>query len=213
MAPCLHISAVDATGDVLIAGATAAPGYPTTPDSYQPNYTAASKTVLTCGPPIPMEVTSPSGYVTLVKADGSGLIFSTFFSGSKSDSVSFAALTSAGIYLGGQGRFRRFAWVRWHSAVSVPPSRLRDPNGAGWIGHFVNSHAAGNSLAYDSTTGTLLLVSGSDLLRFDPSTATPIACLLDAADSNPVTSVAPGELLAMYRAFPILREQPVWRSQ
>ena len=33
-----------------------------------------------------MEYTSPSGYVTLVKADGSGLIFSTFFSGSKSDS-------------------------------------------------------------------------------------------------------------------------------
>ncbi len=137
--------AVDAQGNVLIAGTTAAPGYPTTPDSYQPNYTAASKTVLTCGPPIPMEVTSPSGYVTLVKADGSGLIFSTFFSGSKSDSVSFAALTSAGIYLGGPSRFRRSAWVRRRSAVSMPPSRLRDPNGAGWIGHFVNSHAAGNS--------------------------------------------------------------------
>lgn len=94
--------ALDAQGNVLIAGATAAPGYPTTPDSYQPNYTAASKTVLTCGPPIPMEVTSPSGYVTVVKADGSGLVFSTFFSGSKTDNVSFAALTSAGIYLGGQ---------------------------------------------------------------------------------------------------------------
>ena len=41
-----------------------------------------------------MEFTSPSGYVTLVKPDGSGLIFSTFFSGSKTDTVSFAALTS-----------------------------------------------------------------------------------------------------------------------
>ncbi len=57
--------AVDAQGNVLIAGTTNAPGYPTTPDSYQPNYTAASGTVVTCGPPIPMEFTSPSGYVTL----------------------------------------------------------------------------------------------------------------------------------------------------
>jgi hypothetical protein len=94
--------AVDSQGNVLIAGTTNAPGYPTTPDSYQPNYTAASGTVLTCGPPIPPEFTSPSGYVTLVNSDGSGLIFSTFFSGSNNDSVSFAAMTSAGIYLAGQ---------------------------------------------------------------------------------------------------------------
>src|SRR5262249_34663972 len=94
--------AVDPQGNILIAGSTSASGYPTTPHSYQPNYTAANSTVLTCGPPIPMEITSPSGYVTLVKADGSGLIFSTFFSGTKSDTVSFAASTSTGIYLAGQ---------------------------------------------------------------------------------------------------------------
>jgi hypothetical protein len=57
--------AVDAQGNVLIAGTTSAPGYPTTPASYQPNYTAASGTVETCGPPIPVEYTTPSGYVTL----------------------------------------------------------------------------------------------------------------------------------------------------
>jgi uncharacterized protein (TIGR03437 family) len=200
--------AVDATGDVLIAGATAAPGYPTTPDSYQPNYTAASKTVLTCGPPIPMEVTSPSGYVTLVKADGSGLIFSTFFSGSKSDSVSFAALTSAGIYLGGQAGSADLPGFDG----TVPSPCLP----AGFVTRMALDGSAissthtppGTPVAYDSTTGTLLLVSGSDLLRFDPSTATPIACLLDAADSNPVTSVAPGELLAMYGRFLYFENNP-----
>jgi uncharacterized protein (TIGR03437 family) len=59
----------------------------------------------------------------------------------------------------------------------------------------------GTPLAYDSTSGTMLMVSGSDLLRFDPSQATPIACLLDAADLNPVAAIAPGELLAMFGRF------------
>jgi hypothetical protein len=63
-------------------------------------------------------------------------------------------------------------------------------------------------LAYDSTTGTLLLTSGNDLLRFDPSQATPIACLLDAADLSPVTAIAPGELLAMFGRFLYFETNP-----
>lgn len=59
-------------GNILIAGTTSAPGYPTTPNSYQPTYTAASGTVETCGPPVPPGVHLSSGYVTLVKGDGSG---------------------------------------------------------------------------------------------------------------------------------------------
>jgi uncharacterized protein (TIGR03437 family) len=204
--------AVDAGGNVLIAGTTAAPGYPTTPNSYQPNYTAANKTILTCGPPIPMEVTSPSGYVTLVKADGSGLIFSTFFSGTNSDSVSFAALTSTGIYLAGKA-----------GSVDLPGFDGAVPSACGSV-NFVtrmtmdgsaisSSHTPpGTPLAYDSTTGTLLLASGNDLLHFDPSQATPIACVLDAADLSPVTAVAPGELLAMFGRFLYLQNNPFGAS-
>ena len=204
--------AVDAGGNVLIAGTTAAPAYPTTPNSYQPNYVAAIKTVETCCPPIPMEVTSPSGYMTLVTADGSGLIFSTFFSGTNSDSVSFAALTSTGIYLAGQA-----------SSVDLPGLDGAVPSACGAV-NFVtrmtldgsaisSSHTPpGTPLAYDATTGTLLLASGNDLLRFDPSRATPIACVLDAADLTPVTAVAPGELLAMFGRFLYFQNNPFAES-
>src|ERR1035438_6604580 len=148
-----------------------------------------------------MEVTSPSGYVTLVKADGSGLIFSTFLSGSKSDSISFAALTTAGIYLAGQA-----------GSVDLPGFNGAVPSQCvpvGFVTRMTLDGAAisssrtptGTSVAYDSTTGTLLLVSGNDLLRFDPSQATSIACMLDAADLSPVTAVAPGELLSMFGRF------------
>lgn len=192
---------VDAQGDILIAGTTSAPGYPTTSGSYQPNYTAANGTVETCGPPIPMEFTSPSGYVTLVKADVSGLIFSTFFSGSKSDSVSFAALTSTGIYLAGQAGSVDLPGFDG----TVPSPCLPD----GFVTRMTLDGSAitasrtppGTPLAYDPTSGTLLLASGNNLIRFDPSRPTPIACILDSADLSPVTAIAPGELLSMFGHF------------
>jgi uncharacterized protein (TIGR03437 family) len=200
--------ALDAQGNILIAGSTAAPAYPTTPDSYQPNYSAASSTISTCGPPIPMEITSPSGYVTLVKADGSGLIFSTFFSGSKTDRITFAALTNSGIYLGGQA-----------GSTDLPGFNGAVPSPCLPVGFVVRMALDGSAispahtppgtpLAYDSKTGTLLLVSGCDLLRFDPSTLTPIACVLDAADLSPVTAVAPGELLTMFGRFQYFETNP-----
>lgn len=199
---------VDSQGNILIAGTTDAPGYPTTANSYQPTYTAASGTVETCGPPVPLEFTSPSGYVTLVKGDGSGLIFSTFFSGSKTDSVSFAALTNDGIYLAGQA-----------GSVDLPGFDGAVPSQClpvGFVARMTPDGSAvsssrtppGTPLAYDSTSGTLLLSSGSDLLRFDPSQATPIACVLDAADLNPVTAVAPGELLSMFGRFLYFENNP-----
>jgi uncharacterized protein (TIGR03437 family) len=193
--------AIDAQDNVLIAGTTSAPGYPTTPNSYQPNYTAASGTVDTCGPPIPLEFTSPSGYVTLVSAGGSGLIFSTFFSGTQYDSVSFAALTSAGIYLAGQA-----------GSADLPGFDGAVPSQCIPVGFVTRMTLDGSAIsssrtppgtpvAYDSTTGTLLLASDGDLLRFDLSRSTPIACVLDSADFAPITAVAPGELLSMFGRF------------
>ena len=200
--------AVDAQGNILIAGTTSAPGYPTTSGSYQPNYTAANGIVDTCGPPIPLEFTSPSGYVTSVKADGSGLIFSTFFSGTKSDTVNFAALTSTGIYLAG-----------YAGSVDLPGFDGAVPSlctPVGFVTRMTLDGSAisrsgtppGTPLAYDSTSGTLLLASGNDLIRFDPSQPTPIACMLDAADLSPVTAIAPGEVLSMFGRFLYFETSP-----
>jgi uncharacterized protein (TIGR03437 family) len=200
--------ALDAQGDVLVAGTTSSPGYPTTPDSYLPIYTAASGTIETCGPPIPLEFTSPSGYVTLVKSDGAGLIFSTFFSGTKSDTIGFAALTSAGIYIAGQAG--SVDLPGFDGAVPLPCAPVGFVTRLTLDGSGISSTRTppGTPLAYDSTTETLLLVSGNDLIRFDPSAATPIACVLDAADLRPVTAVAPGELLSMFGRFLYLETNP-----
>lgn len=201
--------ALDAQANVLLAGTTSAPAYPTTAASYEPTYSAESKIELSCGPPIPLQITSPSGYVTLVKNDGSGLLFSTFFSGSKSDELTFAAMTGAGIYLGGRA-----------GSVDLPGFNGGVPSACVPVG-FVSrmtldgsavssSHTPpGTPLAVDSTNGTLLLASGSDLVRFDPTQPTSIACVLDSADLSPVSSVAPGELLTMYGRFRYYATEPV----
>ncbi len=196
--------ALDDQGNILIVGTTSAPAYPTTPGTYQPNYTAASGTQLTCGPPIAMEFTSPSGYVTLVKADGTGLIFSTFFSGSKGDSISFAALTAAGIFLAGQAG--SVDLPGFDGAVPSPCVPVGFVTRIALDGSAISSSRTppGTPVAYDSTTGTILLASGNDLLRFDPSQPTPIACLLDAADMSRPTAIAPGELLSVFGRFSYL---------
>ncbi len=192
---------VDAQGNILIAGTTSAPAYPTTSGSYQPGYTAANGIVNTCGPPIPLEYTSPSGYVTLLKPDGSGLVFSTFFSGTKTDSVSFAALSKTGIYLAGQAG--SVDLPGFDGAVPPPCAPVGFVTRMTLDGSAISESRTppGTPLAYDSTSGTLLLASGNDLIRFDPSQPTPVACMLDAADLGPVTAIAPGELLSMFGRF------------
>lgn len=200
--------AVDAQGNILVAGTTYAPAYPTTPNAFEPVYTAASGIIQTCGPPVPEEITSPSGYVTLVKADGSGLIFSTFFSGSNNDYLRFAALTSAGIYLAGQAGSPDLPG--FDGAVPSPCVPLGYVTRMTLDGSSVSLSRTppGTPLAYDSSTGTLLLAYRDSLLRFDPSQSTPIACVVDAADLSPVTSVAPGELLTMLGRFQFYGLEP-----
>jgi uncharacterized protein (TIGR03437 family) len=57
----------------------------------------------------------------------------------------------------------------------------------------------GTVLAYDPFTGMLLAWTGTDLIRFDPAAPPPaIACIVDAVDLSPVTSVAPGELVTLF---------------
>jgi uncharacterized protein (TIGR03437 family) len=200
--------AVDSPGNIWIAGTTNAPGYPTTTGSYEPNYTASSTTIFTCGPPIPMEVTSPSGYLTVVKPDGSSLVLSTFFSGSKSDSITFGALTASGIYLAGQAGSTDLPG--FNGAVPSQCTPLGFVTRMTLDGTAISSSRTppGTPLAVDPTTGTLLLAYGSDLVRYDPSQPTPIACLLDAADLRPVTAIAPGELLSMFGRFQYFATSP-----
>jgi uncharacterized protein (TIGR03437 family) len=189
---------VDAQRNVVLAGTTNSPDYPTTSNAFEPFYIAnAPSPPNTCfwacliSPPA-------SGYITKLNATGTGLIYSTFLSGTQADTIAFAAVTSSGIYLSGLARSADFPGLEAFPSQCLPQTfetRLSLDGSSITAARML----PGSVLAYNPATSMLLAWTGADLISFDPAAPpTPIACILDAADSQPVTSIAPGELLSIF---------------
>jgi uncharacterized protein (TIGR03437 family) len=191
---------VDAQRNVVLAGTTNSPDYPTTSNAFEPFYIANAPSppnTCLCGCVFPPPA---SGYITKLNATGTGLLYSTFLSGTQADTIGFAAFTSGGIYLSGQAGSPDFPGLEGVPLQCMPQTfetRLSLDGSAITAARMV----PGNVLAYDPATGMLLAWTGTDLISFDPAAPpTAIACILDAADLRPVTSIAPGELLSIFGA-------------
>jgi uncharacterized protein (TIGR03437 family) len=199
--------AVDAQGDILVAGTTYSPDYPTTSGSLQPAYSALIS--VDAQPRTVFFYNSPTGYVSLLKSDGTALVFSTFFGGTNNDTLGSAALTGTGIHISGQAGSTDLPGFNGVAPPQcLPHAYTADLTVDGST--LLATHAAsGTPLAYDSTTGTWLLDSGSDLVRFDPSFPANMTCVLASADFSPATAVAPGELVSIFGAFAYEGGQPV----
>jgi uncharacterized protein (TIGR03437 family) len=193
---------VNAQGDAFVAGTTNSPDYPTTPNAYEREYIANAAPIENCLfifncvnlPPA-------SGYLTQVNPTGTGLIYSSYFSGTQHDTMTFAAFTPSAIYVGGSAGSADLPGFAGYPQQCLPQTyETRLSADATEIG--ASRITPGNVLAYDAFAGTLIASSGSDVVAVDPNAAqTPIACILDAADLKPVTSIAPGELLSLFREF------------
>jgi uncharacterized protein (TIGR03437 family) len=196
---------VDAQHDVILAGKTNSPDYPVTSSAFQPYYLANAPNpppflcsgllYITCLYPPPA-----SGFITRLAADGTGLLYSSYFSGSQTDLINFAALTGKGIYLSGQASSADLPGLEGVPIQCLPEnfSMLLNLDGSSITAARTLS---GNVQAYDPTTDTLLAWTGTDLVRLDPNPPpSPIACIVDAADMRPVSAIAPGELLSVFGA-------------
>jgi uncharacterized protein (TIGR03437 family) len=192
---------VDAQGEVLLAGTTFSPDYPTTARGLQPIYVANA-------PPPPQSclfgcIFPPpaSGYLTKLNATGSALLNSTFFSGTQADTITFAAFTNSGIYLSGQARSADLPGFFGAAPAPCLPQTFAarlSPDGSEVARTLLVN---GTVVAYNAATSGLIAWTGSDLVSVDPSApADPIACILDAADLHPVSAIAPGQLLSIFGA-------------
>ena len=133
-----------------------------------------------------------------MNATGTGLVYSTFLSGTQADTIAFAAFTSGGIYLSGQARSADFPGLEG-APVQCLPSAYETRLSLDGLTITAARMVPGNAMAYDQATGMLLAWTGADLIGFDPAAPpAPITCILDAADLQPVTSIAPGELLSIF---------------
>lgn len=194
---------VDAQGDVFVAGTTVSPDYPATPGADEPLYIASGPRVsciyiINCfnAPPA-------TGYVTEVNPTGTALVYSSYFGGTQTDTVSFAAFLPSGIYLGGSAGSADLPGFTGYPQPCLPQAyetRLSaDATAAG-----PSRAVPGKVLAYDVFAGTLITVdgTGTNIIAVDPDAAqTPIACILDSADLQPAGAIAPGQLLSLFGEF------------
>lgn len=191
---------VDSQDNVSLAGTTNSPDYPTTTGSFQPSYHATS-------PPPPgtclfgcVVPPNSSGYVTKLNATGTGLLYSTFFSGTKADTIDSAVIISdIGTFVSGSVGSPDLPGLENVPvpclASSLKFATLFSPDG---VKLTTTNLVPANILAYDAPNEKLLAWSGSDLISIDQFAPYSISCILDSADLRPVTAIAPGELLSIF---------------
>jgi uncharacterized protein (TIGR03437 family) len=192
---------VDAQGDVFVAGNTNSPDYPTTPNADEPDYVASATPpscffVLHC-----VNLSPNSGYISELNPTGTGLVYSSFFSGTQTDTINFATFTPSAVYLGGSASSPDLPGLTGYPQACLPQMYETSLSADGTeIG--ATRIAPGKVLAYDAAAGTLLATTGSNVIAVDPHAAVPpLACILDSADLKPVTSIAPGELVSLFGQF------------
>jgi uncharacterized protein (TIGR03437 family) len=202
--------AVDSAGNVILAGNTNSPDYPTTPSAYQPEF--FSIPVMTRfglngqAPPV-------APYITKLNASGTGLLWSTFLAGSGglSDASSFvqgdtlAGMTidaNGNILINGYSPSRDFPGL-WNTPVASRPTfahplsfiaRL-SPDGATLSPTqlLAQSHGRGIAARADGS-----VVAASPLASVTLSTVGRVAAIADTADNAKIVSVAPGQLLTLF---------------
>jgi uncharacterized protein (TIGR03437 family) len=194
---------VDAQGDAFVAGTTNSPDYPTTANAYQPQYIAGAKPrscffIIHC-----VNLPPASGYLTAVNPTGTGLVYSTYFGGTETDTINFFASTPAGLYVGGSAGSANLPGLAGYPQPCLPQGYATRLTADGLeIGPARIVH--GKVLAYDAKGGRLIATTGTNVIVIDPDAGqTPIACILDSADLKPVTAIAPHQLLSLFGEFSV----------
>jgi uncharacterized protein (TIGR03437 family) len=202
--------AVDAAGNLILAGNTSSPDYPTTPQGYQPAIEFTP--VFTKSSAVPEAV----GYLTELNASGTALVWSTFFGGAGMPAqIDAMALDMAGnIVFTGIGYSSDLPGL-WNTPVA---SRPTSTNPLAFVtrlsadGAVLSSTQLLPPLHYGGPVavrgdGTVLVASyignGSALqavsLSMSMSTAaTRVTAISDSADNARLSSVAPGQLITLF---------------
>jgi uncharacterized protein (TIGR03437 family) len=218
--------ALDAQGNVIVAGTTNSPDYPTTPQAYQPEYFANPATIVE--PPFSTDPPFSAGYVTKLSASGSSLIWSTLLSGSGGvtgttigDGISAIGFDSSGnILLCGFAGSSDFPGLQSTHVASRPPQPSNE--GATSFGFVARLSPDGTTLsptqlvaASVNLTGIAVRTDGSAVVigygtesvsgvvlpvfaSVGISSIGRVAAISDTADNAKIVSVAPSQLLTLY---------------
>lgn len=205
--------AVDNAGNVIVAGGTNSPDYPTTPGAYQPEY-FANPGLEQVGPFITVAPYS-AGYVTKLNATGTDLLWSTLLGGSgPGDGIVAMTLDSSeNILVSGHSASADFPGL-WSTPVASRPPQS-------WEGFVARLSPDGTTLSPTQLVPGSVNITGL-AVRSDGSVAVTgynadnrtgvspvlasvtipaigrVAAISDTADNAKLVSIAPGQLLTLY---------------
>jgi uncharacterized protein (TIGR03437 family) len=213
---------VDSAGNVIVAGTTNSADYPVTAGAFQTAYTASGRsgfdaTTVTFGPP------DSTGYVTKVAAGGASLVWSTYFGGSSQDQITgMAVLPSGEILLSGRAASDDLFFADTPEGCRPTPNQVlgfvgvlaADGGGAGATqlvqgapeclytncGTGLAAYQTGWPIAVRADGAAMIGGPNGTLAKVDSTPGGRIACLIDAADNAQLTSVAPGQIIALFGA-------------
>ena len=219
--------AVDTAGNVILAGTTSSPDYPTTADAYQPESFGNPQPQYLA--PASMQAPTSAGYVTKLNATGTGLIWSTYFAGSGAnipDSLPVGDLiTGMAVDASGNVLIEGFAMSPdlpglWNTPVAarpaIPPAgTLYNPVGfLGRIGangstiaptQLVSamqfSQPAASSVSATPDGDAVLVASllqAAPLFDVSLGALGRVEAICDPADEAKIVNVAAGQLLTLY---------------
>jgi uncharacterized protein (TIGR03437 family) len=214
--------AVDSAGNVIVAGTTNSDDYPVTPGAFQTAYLAAAPQQAYqigqfnyyMGPP------NATGYVTKVNSTGTGLIWSTYFGGSFQDQITGMAVSPAGdIVLSGRAgssdlfladipdgcrpsanQVLGFVARLAADGASVRATQVVEgvPDCLYLSCNTLAGYQSGWPLALRPDGTAVVAGANGSLASIDFSASSRIACLADPADYAQLSSVTPGQLIAIY---------------
>ncbi len=199
---------VDSDGNALLAGFTFSNDYPITTGAYQTTYRATNYPPLGPPTPHPGNVRPPaSGYLTKLNNSGTALIWSTFFGGTGSESITSVALDAQGnIAIAGLSGSKDLPGASTAPSGCTAAYHLELPYFARfspdaklllesrYIYGFDSAIAPFLALGQDSTT----VVGAADRLTGVSSAASRLSCTNDSADSRRISRVVPGQLLTLF---------------
>jgi uncharacterized protein (TIGR03437 family) len=214
--------AVDSAGNVIVAGMTNSDDYPVTPGAFETAYSPAAPQMSPQIGPFNYYMGPPNatGYVTKVNATGTGLIWSTYFGGSFQDQITGMAVSPSGdIILSGRAGSSDLYLVGTPAACRPSANQVlgfvahMSPDGAS-VGatqlvegapdclylscNNLSGYRTGWPLALRPDGTVVVAGANGSVASVDFSASSRIACLADPADNAQLSSVTPGQLIAIY---------------
>ena len=190
---------VDAFGNAVIAGVTNSENFPVTPGVVVPAYRATNAPTTTAfiGKLPPLVIPATSGFVTKLNASGTGLLFSTYFSGTLTDRITDMRLRNGLIYLAGTIGSADLPGASTVAQQCLPMQFVTLMSGDGQ--NVSSAHILGGdlrSIAVDQNGIVYTQAFDTVIPIFAPP---PTACTTDAASLRITSSVSPGQIISLFQ--------------